>query len=106
MDPITAEQPKPHPAKVPEPRVDAKTAEKMYGAGIDFYRKGQYDDALDVFTEARRANPSYSPAWYGLGIVNEALGHKGAAKAAYQRYLQLAPNAANADQIRFRITRL
>jgi regulator of sirC expression with transglutaminase-like and TPR domain len=39
-------------------------------------------------------------------MVEERLGHGGAAVADFQRYLQLAPSASDADQIKDRISRL
>jgi serine/threonine-protein kinase len=52
------------------------------------------------------ANPSYAPTWRGLGLVFEKLGEKDQARAAFKRYLQLAPSAGDADQIRARMERL
>ena len=54
----------------------------------------------------RELDPNYPPIWYGLGLVYERINRRGDAKAAYQRYLSLAPKAANADQIRAQIERL
>jgi outer membrane biosynthesis protein TonB len=109
MDPVTAQHPRPAPAPAPRKPAEPKpteSAETLYSRGIDFYRRGDAKAALEQLTEARRANPTYVPVWYGLGLVHESLGNKGAAKSAYERYLKLAPNAANADQVRYRSSRL
>jgi regulator of sirC expression with transglutaminase-like and TPR domain len=52
------------------------------------------------------SNPTFAPTWRGLGVVYEKLGNKGQARAAFKRYLQLAPGAGDADQIRDRIDQL
>jgi tetratricopeptide (TPR) repeat protein len=87
----------------PKPK---QSAETLYAEGLDHMRKNEHRAALASFTEARRANPSFAPAWYGIGLVHEKLGKKGAAKAAYLRYLSLAPKASNAAQVRERLERL
>jgi serine/threonine protein kinase len=81
-------------------------AEKLYATGLDQLRRGEPRAALVSLTGARRANPRFAPTWYGLGLVHEKLGNKPSAKVAYERYLELAPNAANAAQIKSRIAQL
>ena len=44
--------------------------------------------------------------WRGLGLVYEKMGAKGQARSAFKRYLQLSPNASDADQIRERMDKL
>ena len=95
MDPLIAKRKK----------VTASAA-TLYSRGIDAFRRRDYRAALSSFTEARRADPKYAPAWYGLGLVNESLHQNGAAKAAYQRYLTLAPSSANAAQLRAKLKQL
>jgi predicted RNA polymerase sigma factor len=48
----------------------------------------------------------YAPAWRVLGQVYKKLGEKGQARAAFQRYLSIAPGAADAPQIRDQIKSL
>ncbi|HEY5936547.1 MAG TPA: tetratricopeptide repeat protein, partial [Kofleriaceae bacterium] len=81
-------------------------AEKLYATGLDQLRRGEPKAALGSLTGARRASPRFAPTWYGLGLVHEKLGNKAAARAAYERYLELAPNAANAAQLKTRIAQL
>ena len=42
----------------------------------------------------------------GLGMVFEKMGEKDQARAAYKRYLQLAPSASDTEQIKSRLERL
>lgn len=62
--------------------------------------------ALASLRTSLAGNPNYAPTWRGLGLVFEKMGEKDQARAAYKRYLQLAPNAGDADQIRSRLERL
>jgi len=52
------------------------------------------------------ANPSFAPTWRAFGLVFERMGEKDQARAAYRRYLQLAPSAGDADTIRARLDRM
>ena len=53
---------------------------------------------------ARRAHaaPEEPAAWRGLGLVATRLGDYKEARAAFERYLTLAPNAGDAAAIRAR----
>jgi serine/threonine-protein kinase len=110
MDPVTATHaPKKRrgPSAIkPDLLQPSASAESLYTAGLDAFRRGEPKSALASFTSATKANPNYAAAWYGLGLVNESLGNTGAARAAFLRYLSLAPRAANAQQIRERLERL
>ncbi len=75
-------------------------APKLYAQGLSAWNKREVAKAYGLFTEGRRANPSYAPNWYGIALVHEKQGRKAAAKKAYQRYLALDPKAPNARQVR------
>jgi regulator of sirC expression with transglutaminase-like and TPR domain len=55
---------------------------------------------------AMSANPGYAPTWRAFGLVFERMGEKDQARAAFRRYLQLAPSASDADLIRGRLERM
>ena len=59
--------------------------------------------ALAQFKKVQATNAGYAPAWRGLGLAYEKMGDTGEARAAYQRYLQLAPSAADAGAIKKRL---
>ena len=92
--------------KKKRPKASPGDAEKLYATGLDQLRRGEPKAALVSLTGARRANPKFAPTWYGLGLVHEKLGNKPSAKVAYERYLELAPHAANAAQIKSRLAQL
>ena len=68
--------------------------------------RGDNTAALATFRGSLSANPNYAPTWRGLGLVYEKLGNKGEARKAFKKYLQLAPNAGDTDQIKDRLDRL
>jgi Tfp pilus assembly protein PilF len=104
-DPNTpsATSPEPRPDPAPEPRPDPADA---YRTGLQQYARGDSTGALATLRASASANPGYAPTWLGLGLIYEKLGNKAEAKLAFKRYLQLAPDAGDADQIRDRIERL
>jgi eukaryotic-like serine/threonine-protein kinase len=91
----------------PRPRPRAKPGpQALYTRGLEAYRRRDLDTAGRLFGEATRQFPSYAPGWYGKGMVLEAQNQRGAARAAYLRYLSLAPRAANADALRAHLARM
>ncbi len=84
-------------AKVERPQIDVvDTVNK----GLKAFVTGDTRTALALLNKARAARPGYAPTYRVLGKVHVKLGEKSAARAAYQRYLRLAPKAQDADQIR------
>jgi hypothetical protein len=99
IDPYAAA---PAPAPAP-PKFDPAAA---YRTGIQQYARGDINAALATFRTSLSSNPDYAPTWRGLGVVYDKLGNKGQARSAFQRYLKLAPDALDAEQIRERLQRL
>jgi hypothetical protein len=94
------------PDRVGKPR--AKLPEKpdptaLYRSGINAYVVGDLKTAMVQFKRAIAANPNLAIAWRGVGMVHERLGDSRSANTAFQRYLQLAPNASDAATIRGKI---
>jgi hypothetical protein len=102
-DPVTH----PHPVIAEGPTPTAKAdAETAYRQGLQLFARGDSNGALASLRISLASNPSYAPTWRGLGLVFEKMGEKDQARAAFKRYLQLAPSAGDADQIRNRMERL
>jgi len=78
-------------------------ADDAFKAGLQAWVRGDTRTALTLYKRALAANSGYAAAWRGAGLVYEKLGEKTAAHAAFQRYLQLAPNAPDAAGIRQRL---
>lgn len=80
-------------------------AAKEIKVGEFYFKKGNYKAAALRFDEATKWDPSSPEAFLKLGESLEKLKDAGGAKAAYRKYLELAPDAKNADAIRKKIQR-
>jgi len=90
-------------AKVPFNPVNSK---KDVTVGIEYFKKGNYKAATGRFRSATQYNDSNAEAWLMLGESEEKRGSPKNARAAYEKYLQLAPNAKNASEIKKRLEKL
>lgn len=111
-----AAQAPPKPAKPPveevePPEEDAGLAPKVYefnplqaqkemSAGNFYMKKGSYKAAANRYREATRWDPTSAPAFLRLAEAEEKRNEKEAAREAYRKYLELAPDAKNAAAIR------
>jgi Tfp pilus assembly protein PilF len=68
--------------------------------------KGDAKVALGLLQKAKSAKPGYAPTCRVLGRVYKKLGDNANAKKAFLKYLQLAPTASDASQIRDEISKL
>lgn len=93
VDPYAAEAKKPDPSAA-------------YRTGLQQFARGDNNGALTTFKASLTANPGFAPTWRGIGLVYEKLGRKGQAKTAFLRYLELAPAAVDAAQVRERLEKL
>ncbi|MFT3696901.1 MAG: protein kinase [Kofleriaceae bacterium] len=102
-EPKHVAEPKRTAEATPAARADA---EAQYKQGIQLFARGDSAGALTSLRASLASNPGYPPTWRGLGLVFEKMGEKDQARAAFKRYLQLAPGAGDADTIRNRMERL
>jgi tetratricopeptide (TPR) repeat protein len=75
-------------------------AERNLKIGSYYFKKGDYKAALSRFREASRWNPAYAEAFLRLGESEEKLKDKAAAAEAYAKFLELAPDAKEAESVR------
>jgi tetratricopeptide (TPR) repeat protein len=75
-------------------------AERDLKIGSYYFKKGNYKAAASRFREATRWNPTYAEAFLRLGESEEKLKNKPAAQEAYGKYLELAPDAKDAEGIK------
>ncbi|MEO7731854.1 MAG: tetratricopeptide repeat protein, partial [Kofleriaceae bacterium] len=75
----------------------------VFRAGLQAWVHGDTKTALASYKRVIQANASFAPAWRGIGLVHEKLGDRASARAAFQKYLQLAPAAGDAANIRARL---
>ena len=114
----TPARPAPRTAQLPRPAIDktervAKAdrgdrADKIdpdeaFKSGLQAWVHGDSKGALAQYRRALQADPRYAAAWRGVGLVYERVGDKSAARIAYQKYLQLAPEASDASEVRARL---
>ncbi|HEY1815680.1 MAG TPA: tetratricopeptide repeat protein [Kofleriaceae bacterium] len=78
----------------------APTAQELFQKAFQEFVRGDTNDALATLKTAKATNPSYPPIWRLLGQVYKKLGDRAQAKAAFTRYLALAPTASDAASIR------
>ncbi|MCA9577934.1 MAG: protein kinase [Polyangiales bacterium] len=85
---------------------DRERAAALVSEGTRLLVGGHLPAAVEKFREATHANPGNGAAWRGLGLGYQHMGRNPEARRAFERYLRLAPNASDADNIRARLTRL
>lgn len=64
----------------------------QYNQGIDYYKIGQYDDAIASFRRAISLNPDYIDAYYNLGALLEYLQQYDAALAVFKQVIVRKPD--------------
>ena len=89
-----------------QPQWDPLRAEKDLQVGKYYMKKGDVEAAIDRFEDATLAKPGYAIPFLYLGEAYEKLGKKKPAVKAYQRYLDLYPQAEDGDKIRKKIEKL
>ncbi len=75
-------------------------AEHDVQIGNYYFKKGNYKAAVNRFREATRWNPGYAEAYLRLGDSEEKLRDKTAARQAYEKYLELAPEGKEAESVK------
>jgi tetratricopeptide (TPR) repeat protein len=81
-------------------------AEKEVRIGNYYFHKGSYRAAAQRFREATKWNQGYAEAWLRLGEAEEKLKDKTAARDAYAKYVELAPEAKNLADVKKKIGKL
>ena len=101
---VPAQVPQEPPAQ--EPVFDPYRAEKAIEIGQYYFKKGNYDAAIDRFQEAARYKPNFARPYLLMGKAYEKKGEKAEAVKAYRRYLEILPSAEDAGKVRERIAKL
>ena len=114
-----AQPPKPKPELQedlpPEEDVAAKPKEYSFNplqaanelkVGAYYMKRGKFRAAAQRFREATLWNNTLAEAFERLGEAEEKAHEKQAARDAYAKYLAMAPDAKDADEIRKRLKKL
>jgi serine/threonine-protein kinase len=94
------------PTRPSPPPVEKINVPDTVNKALQSFVRGDTRGALGLLQKARAAKPGYAPTYRVLGTVYKKLGDNGNAKRAYQRYLQLSPNAADASKIKDEMSKL
>lgn len=101
------EPPEEDPAAIPRTYdFNPIEAEKEVKVGKFYLKKGSLKAALNRFEDASKYNPQLAEAFLLLGETREKLKDKKGAKASYEEYLKLSPDAKNAGEIKKRVAKL
>jgi tetratricopeptide (TPR) repeat protein len=95
----------PPPVASTSPSTDAE-AQQLISDAETAALQGEHVAARDAFTRAAALQPGNARLAYYLGREHEALDENTNAVRQYCRYLQLAPDASDADEVRGRVVRL
>lgn len=88
---------------------DPLRANKSLEVGSFYMKRGNYDAAIDRFTDATQFEPGLARSYSLLGEAYEHKGDIDNALTAYRKYLQLVRNSSNAsdrEKIQKRIEKL
>jgi tetratricopeptide (TPR) repeat protein len=75
-------------------------------AGDFYFKKGNYTAAAARYQRATKWNDGNADAWLRLGEAEEKKSNEKAAAAAYKKYLDLSPDAKNADDVKKKLAKL
>jgi tetratricopeptide (TPR) repeat protein len=75
-------------------------------AGNFYFKKGNYRAAARRYLEATKWDPTSAEASLKLAEADEKMRDLNGARAAYAKYLELSPEAKNADEIKKRLAKL
>ncbi|MBM3775677.1 MAG: hypothetical protein FJW37_11035 [Acidobacteria bacterium] len=110
---LAAAQQEPVPREEDESLTEAKRysfnplqAQKELQIGNFYFKKGSYRAAAQRFLEATKWDASLAEAWGRLGETEEKQRNLKSARAAYAKYLELAPEGKYAAQARKRMASL
>lgn len=89
----------PRPAPEP-PAAPVANPQELYTQGARALKGGQYDKAVELFRGCVQVDKNYDRCYRAMGIVYARKGDPAKAARYYRKYLQLSPNAADADRVR------
>jgi tetratricopeptide (TPR) repeat protein len=92
-------------AKPKEYAFNPLQAAKELDVGNQYMKKGAYGAAVSRYTEATKWNPALAEAYLRLGEAAEKYKDPKAASEAYAKYLELAPDAKNAVEIKKKLSK-
>ncbi len=77
----------------------------VFEQGVQAYREGRYEQAIELFERANREKP-HPALVYNIGQAHEKLGNVERAIAAFREYLRVSPDARDREEVERRIAAL
>lgn len=90
----------PPPPTEPKAARPEKSAAELVAAGKRELVAGRFSESADLMRQALAQDASLSEAVKSLGIAYTRIGRNCDAMKSYKRYLDMAPNAADADRVK------
>ena len=90
---ITIKAPSPTATNVPKP-FDAATSEAFYNLGLEYYSKGEIDNAILAYDQAIQLKPDYAEAFYARGLAYRNKDDLARAISDYTQAIQIKPDYA------------
>jgi tetratricopeptide (TPR) repeat protein len=88
-------------AKIPDQySFNPLRSKKEVTVGEFYFKKGDFKAAARRFLEATKWNDGNAEAWLRLGDAMEKMKDTKAAHEAWEKYIELAPDAKNAAEVR------
>jgi tetratricopeptide (TPR) repeat protein len=81
-------------------------SKKDVTVGEFYFKKNDFKAAAGRFREATKWNDGNAEAWLRLGDAEDKMHDAKAAREAWEKYLQLAPDAKNSAEVRKKIEKL
>jgi tetratricopeptide (TPR) repeat protein len=81
-------------------------SKKDVTVGEFYFKKSDFKAAAGRFREATRWNDGNAEAWLRLGDAEDKMHDAKAAREAWEKYLQLAPDAKNSAEVRKKLEKL
>jgi len=86
--------------------LDPKNADVRVDMGTCYHAVGQPEKALEEFGKAIKARPDHPNAYRNSGVVSASMGRRAEAIKFFEKYLQLVPGGADAEQLRMEVQNL
>jgi len=77
-----------------------RSALEHYKRGNQYFMETKYEQARDEYAMAIAADPTFGLAYRGLGTTYAKLGQPDLAVKNYEKYIELMPNATDAEQVK------
>ena len=74
--------------------------EMAYNDAVGAFNAGNADDALKFVKKAIETDPKFADSYWLLGVLEVGQDHLKAAKAAFQKYMELAPTGKKAGEVK------